>query len=434
MQVSVQNLGKLERRIVVRIPAANVDSKIQQRLRELSQTVRLKGFRPGKVPPRVIEQRFGPQVREEALADAVRSSYQEAVKQQNLRPAVAPAITTNRPEGAGEIEFTATFEVVPELGNIDVATLSLARVVSSVEDADIDRMIETLRQQRRAWNPVERSAQTGDMVLFEYVADLDGTRHPAEGRERAGTIVGSGALFAEFEQQLDGVKTGDERRATLAFPAAFRDAALAGRSAAVEIHVIRVQEPKLPIVDEEFGASFGVKEGGLARFRQEVRANLERELAAAIRGRLRTETVEKLVALYQDIDVPRGMVENEARSMLAQAQEQARRSGATPPVDAGPFAPLAERRVRAFLLLNEIARQNSIVPEQKRISEALATIASTYEEPEKVIELYTRDPELMNQLRNRVLEDQVVDWVAERARVSDQPLSFQDVMQAQLRT
>ncbi len=433
MQVSVENLGKLERRIVVRIPAAAVDSKVQEKLRELSQTVRLKGFRPGKVPTRVIEQRFGSQVREEALSDAVRNSFQEAVRQENLRPAVAPSITTNRPDGAAEIEFTATFEVVPELGNIDVSTLSLTRVVATVEETDIDRMIETLRQQRRSWQPVERAAQAGDMVLFEYCAVVDGRRHPASGRERAGTVVGSGALFAALEQLLTGARNGEEKRATLDFPEAFRDTALAGRTAELELVITRVQEPHLPLVDEDFAASFGVRDGGLARFRQEVRANLERELAAALRSRLKAETVDRLVALYADVDVPRGMIEAEARALLAQAVEQARRTGATAPVDPAPFAPVAERRVRAFLLLNEIARQNAIVPEQQKVNEALATIASTYEEPDKVVELYLRDPDLMAQLRSRVLEDQVVEWVVARARVSERPMSFQDVMQAQLR-
>ena len=430
MQVSLESVGKLERKLTVRFPVEQVESRVRARIQELGRTVRIKGFRPGKVPARVLEQRFGAQVRNEAMSDAISSSYQEALRQQNLRPAMAPSISARAADG-NEIEYVATFEVVPELPPVDVSGLQVTRTVSSVDEADVDRMIDTLRQQRRQWQVVERPAAAGDMVIFEYAATADGVRHPAEGFERAGTILGAGALFAEFESVLSGAAAGESRSGTVQFPANFREPSLAGKQAAVEARVVRVQHAVLPEIDDAFIASFGVREGGLEKFRADVRANLERELNAAVRGRTKSDAVSKLLAAWADLEVPKSMIDAEAGAMLQQAQQNAQRAGVQPPADASLFAADAASRVRAFVLLSEIARQNQIAPDAARVNEMLATIASTYEEPEKVVELYARDPELMSTLRNRVVEDQVVDWVVEHAKVTEQRLSFADLMQPQ---
>lgn len=430
MQVSLENVGKLERKLTVRIPAAQVETRVRARIKELGRTVRIKGFRPGKVPASVLEQRFGAQVRNEAMSDAISSSWQEAIRQENLRPAVAPSISA-QPADGDQIEYTATFEVVPELGTIDASGLSIVKCVATVEDADIDRMIDTLRQQRRQWDPVERAAAAGDMALFEYAVTADGQRFPAEGMERAGTIIGSGALFAEFDALITGAGAGDARSGQVTLPAGFREASMAGKTATVELAVIRVQASTLPELDDAFIAGFGVREGGMERFRADVRANLERELDGAVRGRTKADAVQKLLAAYADLEVPRGMIENEIKGLLAQAQQNAQRAGVQPPNDASLFATEALSRVRAFILLTEIARQNSIAPDQKRINQTLAQIASTYEEPEKVVELYSRDQELMASLRNRVVEDQVIDWLVEHAQVTEQKMAFTELMQAQ---
>lgn len=430
MQVSVENVSSLERKLTVRIPADRYESRVRERIRELGQSVRLKGFRPGKVPTRVIEQRFGAQVRNEAMSDVIGSSFQEAVRKENLRPAMAPSIRT-QPAGEGEIEYVATFEVVPELGPVDVAGIEVVRTVSKVEDADIDRMIETLRVQRRQWQPVEREAQPGDMVLFEYAATADGARHPATGRERVGTVLGSGAMTAEIEQRLVGTKAGEDATIEMTFPATFRQRELAGKVASVELHVVRVNEGSLPEVDDAFAASFGVTGGGVAKFREDVRANLERELHNALRARLKTEVVEKLVAAFPSIEVPKGMIEAEMQAMLREGRVRAERVGMPPPESAEPFREGARNRVAAFLLISEIARQNQIQVDQRRVADELASIASTYEEPERVVELYSKDQELMANLRNRVLEDQVVEWIAEHAKRVERPAPFAQVMNPQ---
>jgi trigger factor len=421
MQVSIENVGKLGRKLTVRLPAQGLEDKVRTRIQEMGRSARLKGFRPGKVPTKVIEQRFGRQIRNEALSEMIGSSFQEAVNQEKLRPAVQPAIQTTGTPTNGEIEYTATFEVMPEIGTIEIGGLEIVKPTASVSDADIDTMIETLRQQRRSFVPVERAAQGGDMVLFEYAAQAVGVRHPETGFERVGAILGSGAFLAEIEDKLIGHKTGDEFSVDVAYPTNFRDLALAGKNAKTEIKIVRVQEPNLPEVDEAFAASFGIKEGGLAQFRADVRANLERELKGVLMGRLKATTAEKLVDAYPEIDLPQSMIENDARALARQAN--------APGEDAFiAYLPAARKRVAAGFLLAELGRQNDVRLDSRRVSEALAMIASTYEEPEKVVELYTRDPQLMQGLQSRVLEDQVVEWVAEHAKLTEQQLSFNEVM------
>jgi trigger factor len=431
MQVSVEQLGSLERKMTIRVPSARIEQRVQERLRELGQTVRIKGFRPGKIPGKVIEQRYGQQVRSEALSDVVGSTFEQAVGDNNLRPAMSPSIRRDEASSDAELVFTATFEVVPEIGAVDVSGLQLNRLVSSVEGADVDRMIETLRQQRKRWAVVERAAQIGDMVLFEYSAVADGQRFPVEGMERAGTIFGSGALPAAFEAALADAAADATRSFAAEFPEGFRQPALAGKTADVELRVIRVQAAEIPEVDDAFAASFGVAAGGIAKFREDVRANLEREMRSALNSRNKVHAVEQLVRAFSGFELPKGMIEAEARAMLRQAQEQAQRSGNPEQAPTSPdgFVDVAANRVRASLLLGEIARQTQMRLESQRVSEMLATIASTYEEPHKVIEMYQRDQQLMGGLRNRAIEDQVVDWVFSQAKVTEQQLSFQQLMQ-----
>lgn len=423
MQVSVENVGTLGRKLVVTLPADRLESTVRTRLQEMTRTARIKGFRPGKVPQKIIEQRFGAQVHNEVLSDLIGSSFQEAVSQQQLRPAVQPSISTSGRPDNGELQYTAEFEVLPEIPSIDVAGLEITRSNAEVGDADIDQMIDTLRQQRRSWAMVERAAADGDMVLFEYSAQTGDERHPAEGRDRIGTIIGSAALSKALEDRLIGLSTGDEAEFDIDFPADVRVPALAGKSAKVSLKIIRIQESTLPEIDAAFIESFGVNDGGMDKFRSDIRANLERELKGVLMGRLKAATVDKLIEAHADVEVPQGLINDEARALATQNAQQ---QGGDIAIE--PFVPAARRRVLAGLLLSELARQNDIRLEPRRVSEALMTIASTYEEPEKVVELYTRDPQLMNGLQARVVEDQVVEWIADHAKLNEQTLSFNEVM------
>lgn len=429
MQVSVEHPSTLVRKLTVSVPADKIESQVSARLREMGRNVRLKGFRPGKVPPKVIEQRFGAQVRNEAISEVIRESFNEALRQENLRPALPPSIETSGVPSEDQFQYVATFEVMPEIAAIDVSKLKVKRPTASVEDADIDQMIDTLRMQRRTWNPVERAAKAGDMVLFESHVELDGKRFPAEGSERSGTVVGSGAIFPEIEAKLEGLAADATTSFELDFPEKHGVPELAGKRGTMHIKAIRVSESVMPEVDAEFIASFGISEGDVETFRKEVRANLERELKGALMQRLKGDVVRKLLEQHADLELPAGLVEAEARALVKQAERQAEQQGRKgAKVELESVKPAARQRVSAAVLLGELARQNEIRLDRNRVNEMMASIASTYEDPMQVVELYRNDAQLMQGLESRVIEDQVIDWIADHSDVTVETVSFADVM------
>ena len=428
MQVSVESLGNLERRMSFTLPAERLDTHIGGRLRELARTARIKGFRPGKVPAKVIEQRYGQQIRSEALNGLLRETFDAAVREQALQLAGSPRL---EPAGAGELEWVATFEVVPDFGDVDVAKLNVIRHAAEVGESDIDQMIENLRLQRRSFQPVQRAAQQGDRVALETWSQAGDERLPAEGIEKGATLIGSGVMYSGIENALVGMSKGEEKAVTVDFPADWRVVQLAGRQVQVHLKVTDVAESVMPEVDKEFARSFGVKGGGLEQFRADIRSNLERELKGALMTRLRREVGEQLIAAYSHVEMPPRLVENEARAMVQQTAEQARRNGQAVQVPDNAhenFMDAARKRVLVGLLVGEVARRNQLRLDSKRLNETLRLIASTYEEPEQVIELYRNDPQLMSGLQNRVMEEQVIDWIAERAQHTEQALSFQEAI------
>lgn len=428
MQVSVESLGALERRMTFSLPAERLETTVGGRLREIARTTRIKGFRPGKVPAKVIEQRFGPQVRAEALDALLREGFTSAIRQESLQLAGNPSI---EPATDGELAYVATFEVVPDFGDIDVESLNVVRHTAEVADADLDAMVDNLRLQRRTWNVVERGAQDGDAVELETWSTAGDERIPAEGVEHGTTAIGSGAMLPAIEQLLVGMKAGEEKQSSVEFPADWRVAQFAGRSVDVNLKVVKVSEPNLPGVDDAFIRSFGVKSGDADQFRSDIRSNLERELKGALMNRLRREVGEQLIAKYGHIAMPPRLVEAEARGMAQQAAEQVRRQGriVNVPDDAYQgFMEPANKRVLVGLLVGEIARRNQLKLENKRLTETLRLIASTYEEPQQVIDLYRNDPQLMQGLQARVMEEQVIDWIAERAQHTEQPLPFAEAI------
>lgn len=431
MQVSVESLGSLERKMTFRVPSERLETQVGGRLREIARTTRLKGFRPGKVPAKVVEQRFGEQVRAEVLDGLLREGFDQAIRENALRLAGAPQITPDGEAGEGELAFTATFEVVPDFGDIELEKLQVVRHTAEVAEDDIDRMIENLRLQRRSWSAVTRGAQTGDAVDVETWSQIGDERLPAEGAERGVTVLGSGAMYPEIEDALVGLAKGDEKTVDVTFPDDWRVPQLAGKQASVHVKVEQVSEQQLPEVDGAFIRSFGVKSGEMAQFRTEIRSNLERELKGALMNRLRREVGEQLVAAFAHIELPPKLVEAEAKSLLRQTVEQARRNGQNPnvPDDAhAGFVEPARKRVLVGLLVGEVARRHDLKLDPKRVNETMRLIASTYEEPQQVIEMYRNDPQLMSGLQNRVMEEQVIDWIAERAQHTEQALSFQDAI------
>ncbi|MEO8161875.1 MAG: trigger factor [Arenimonas sp.] len=428
MQVSLENTTPLERRMTVSLPAERLDGVVGKRLQEIARTARMKGFRPGKIPTKVIEQRYGSQVREEVLGELVRTSFDEAIRQEHVQPAGNPNIPEPKVED-GQIQYTATFEVVPEFGEIDVTKLEFDRVTSNVEDADIDAMLETLQQQRQEWHPVKRAAQDGDLVRVETFATHGESRFPAEGWEQGATVIGSNAMLTSMEAQLAGLSVGDERELDVEFPADWRVPELAGQTVKVTVKVSQVAESFVPAIDEAFIRSFGVRSGKLDVFRKEVRANLERELKGTLMNRLRAEVAHKLVSAFAQVELPPRLVEFEASQLARSTADNARSQGQTNVIESPePFLNAARQRVAAGLLVGEIARRNELSLDPARVRETMQLIASTYEDPSQVIELYRNDPNLMRSLQTRVMEEQVIDWIAERANASEKAMSFADVM------
>ena len=430
MQVSVENTGGLERKLTVQLPGEEIDSKVNNKLRELSKTVRIKGFRPGRVPMSVIRQRYGKQARQEIVGETIQASLQQAIASENLRVASRPRLDS-APEDKdnGDVEFSAVVEVYPEVGAIDAAALEIERPAAEVTEGDVDDMLQTLREQRQTWEEVERTAEEGDQVIMDFAAESDEGRVPEEGTKRMRVVLGKSG-FDKLEKALAKIPAGESKKVTLEFPEGFNEAALAGKKAKAELAVVRVSQPKLPEVDEEFIKSFGIESGEVEELRTEIRGNLERELKNASTTLVKTSLVDQLIKAVPDLEVPQGVVRDEAASMAAQLLSQ---QGQQPDQGlvrqlAGSFVEPAERRVRAGLLLGELAQQNGIRVDSNKVRQAIETVANTYEEPSEVIQLYYGNPNLLQQVESSVLEEQVVDWALENAKVTPKEMSFQDVI------
>ena len=428
MQVSVESTGNLERRVILSLPAGDVDTQVGGRLREIARTARIKGFRPGKVPTKVIEQRYGGQVRAEIVDGLLRQGMDQAVRENELRIAGAPQISQDVEAGEGELKYVASLELVPEFGDLDMTKLQVVRNTSEVTDADIERMLENLRQQRASWTKVVRAAKTGDMANLETASTIGGARMPAEGFEKTSTVLGSGAMYPEVEAAIAGMQPGEEKTLDVTLPADWHMPQFAGKTVTSTFKLVDVAEQVLPEVDAAFIRSFGVKSGDLDQFKAEIRSNLERELKGALMNRLRREVGEQLIAAYADVELPPRLVENEARVLLANATEQARRQGQQVGAGIEAFQDAGRKRVLVALLVGEVARRNDLRLEQARLNETMRLIASTYEQPEQVIALYRNDPQLMQGLQNRVMEEQVIDWIAERAQHTEQAIGFQEAI------
>ena len=431
MEISVENTGTLGRKLTVQVPADEIDTKVEGRIREMGQRVRLKGFRPGRVPFKVLQQRYGRQVRREVVGELIQESFQRAVSENNLRPASSPKISTEGDEHQGDLQYVAAFDVYPELEKLDVSKLTIAKPVAEVSDKDVDQMIDTLREQRRSWADKQGKAAEHDLVFFRYTVELPDGRFPAQEEDsRAGAILGHGAFDADFEAALVGTRAGEDKQFDITFGEQAREQALAGKSGKVTVKVEKVQESRLPDVDDAFAESFGVSEGGVEQFRVEVRRNLERELKQATSRRLRENVIEKLIDTFSDIEIPAGMVEQEMAELRRQAQTHLQRVGGDPEQapELESFRERAERRVRGGLLISEVARHAKLQIDMGRVRDKVNEIASTYEDPQSVAAMYYQREDLLSGLQNLVLEEQTVEWVAEQAKVKEAKQSFSELM------
>jgi len=399
MQVSVENNGAVEKRLKIQIPAEDINKQIDARLREIGKQVRLKGFRPGRIPFKVLRQRYGKQARQEVIQQTAQASMQQAIAQESLRIAANPRLESEPvlDDDTG-LEINAIIETYPELGPIDVAEISIERPDVSVVDDDVAEMLETLKKQKITWTDVERKPTDGDQALVEYTAEIDTGTVPEEGKHRLAVILGESG-FDDLEKAVKKMSVDDEKDIKLEFPADYREPALAGKKAKVALTLAKVQEGKLPEIDKEFAKSFGVESGDIEELRTEIRNNLERELNQAVITQLKTQLADRLLEMHEDMEVPATIVSNEAHNMLQQMLRGAEIEITNEMLD--HFREPARKRVRSGLLLAELARQNEVAIDATKVRETIEEIAQ-----------------------------KVVDWVVNNAKVTDKAMSFQEAINA----
>lgn len=420
----MEKTGDLGRRLTVELPSEEIDSKVSGRLNELRGQVRLKGFRPGKVPLNVVRQRYGAQVRQEVLQEAMQKALQEAITEQELRVAGVSSLAPEDEAGGKTFRFTAEVEVFPEMPAVDVSDLELERPVVEITEEDVDNMIGTLREQRRSWSDAGRAAAEGDRVTLEFHAEVDGKRVPGSGERKLKPVLGSGVLFEAFEELVSGRAAGESGQGEIAFPDDYDDDEMAGQTAKVEFSVQAVEASSMPEADDAFAESFGI-EGGIEQMRVDVRRNLEREMRAARSNRLKQHVTDKLAERYADFSLPAAAVRQEIVQMQGQLRQQ---FGEQVSLPEDQLRLGAEKRVRLGFLMAEIARQSEMQVDSARVDARIADIADTYENPSEVIELYRQNQQLLGQIENSVLEEQVVDWVLENASVQDRAMKFKELM------
>lgn len=427
MQVSVESTGKLERRMQVQVPAARVSAEIAARLKQLSRTARLNGFRPGKAPLTVIRRQFGPQVHREVIGELLQSSFSEAVSQKQLAPAGNPRIEPQSIEEGRDLTYVATFEVFPEVALQPIESLELERVTASVTEGDIDAMILRLRKQQMKFTPVSRAAAVGDRTQVDFEGFIDGVPFAGGKGENVSIVLGEGRMLPQLEAGLIGTLAGEEKAVDVDFPADYRATELAGKRASFKIVVKGVEEPALPEVDEEFCNAFGVTEGGVERLREDVAANMRRELDQALRNRNKTSVMEKLFQA-NPLDVPNALLDSQIRDMQMEAvrRSQAKDASQVPPRES--LVEPARRRVALGLLFNDIIRRENIVLDPERSNARLDEMVGAYGDASALKRAYLQNAEAMRQVESLALEDQVVDWVLEHAKVHDNASTFKELM------
>ena len=429
VDVSVEQAAGLERRLTIRVPSAEIEREVEARLQKVGRTARLKGFRPGKVPYKVVRKHYGAQVRQEVLSDIIRSSYSQAVQKTQLNPAGGPQIEplTGLTDGGEDFSFRATFEVFPEIKLNDLDKLEIKRPRVEITDADVDAMLEKLREQRAEWRTAPRAAAKGDRVVVDFVGRIDGEAFSGGESKEVPIVVGSGQVLEDFDKALVGLSAGETKTATVEFPADYAREDLRGKQAEFEITAHRVEEKVLPEIDDEFAKAFGVEEGGVEKLRTEVRANMQRELDERLKVETKTRAFDALLAA-NEVETPRALVNEEIRQLQADAMQ---RLGIQDPANAPGaehFEAPARRRVAVGLLVQELIRANGIELDRARAQRRVDELVAPYENPEEAARIYRTSRELMSQVEASVLEDQVVETLLERAKVTDEPRPFEEFM------
>ncbi|WP_341937140.1 trigger factor [Marinimicrobium sp. C2-29] len=431
MQVSIETTSGLERRLTVGVPAAEVDSEVQKRLQQAAKNIRINGFRKGKVPMKVVKQRYGDSVRQEVLGEVINRSFYEAVRKEEVKPAGQPSIEPKQFGEGKDLEYVATFEVYPSVELGDFSGYEITRKKAEVTTEDVDKMIEVLREHQATWKEVDRAAQEGDQVNIDFVGTRDGEEFEGGSAEGQDLVLGSGSMIPGFEDGLVGLKAGDEKTLSLTFPDDYQAEDLRGASVEFKVKVNSVSEKELPELDKDFYAKFGVEKGGKPQFRKEVKANMVRELNNAIKADTKNQVMNALIESHKP-DLPKALVDSEIESLRQQMMQ--RFGGQQQDFDVKSLLPdtmfqeEAERRVALGLIVGEVIKANDIKVDPERVKSMVEELASTYEQPEEVVNYYYQNRELLSSVESAAMEDQVVDYILEKAKVTDQPSNYDEIV------
>jgi trigger factor len=435
MQVSLETTSGLERRLTVGVPAQRIEDEVNKRLQQASKNIRLDGFRPGKVPFRVIRQRFGEGVRREVIGEVMGQTYQEAIMQEKLRPAGQPSIEPKQMDAGKDLEYVATFEVFPEVEARDLKEATVERHVADVTDEDVDNIIEIFRKQQGGMQEVERAAVVGDTVVLDYLGKKDGEPYDGGSANDNSLELGSGRMIPGFEDGIVGMKVGDAKTLELSFPEDYHNDDLKGAAVTFDITVSAVKEQVLAPMDETLFEQYGVTEGGEEKFREEIAGNMKRELKNAVKASVKKQVMDAVLTTYDDIAVHKALVDQEIKAMRQQMFQQ---FGGAPAqgldleslLPAEMFVERAEPRVKLGLVLATLVSEYNIKPDADRVRETIEEIASTYEDPEEVVNYYYSNQEQLNAIENRVLEDQVVEKLQGQLKIEDKACTYQEAISA----
>lgn len=424
MQVSVETTSGLGRRMTVKIPADQIDQQVESKLKQLARSVRLDGFRPGKVPMGVVKKRYETQVRQETAGELIASSYEEALQQENLKPAGEPNIEQTRNQAGQELEYVATFEVYPEVEPPQLSDITLKRMVAEVADTDVDSMIEKLRKQRVTWTRAERESVDGDRLEIDFEGTVDGQPFTGNAGQNVPLELGSGAMIPGFEEQLVGASAGDRKTIEVTFPSDYASPEVAGKTAKFDVTVNAVAEAELPEVNDEFARAFGIADGGMDKLRDEIRNNMERELAAGIKSKVKQQVFDALLE-KASIDIPAALLDSEVDALMKREEGGANAGG-----DRSRLEEEARRRVSLGLLIAEIIQRDQLQVDPERVRETIENLAQSYEKPDEVVQWYYSNQEMLAGIQTLVMEDTVVEWISGQAKVEETSITFDELMQS----
>ena len=430
MAANLETLGTLERRLSMSVAVDEIERQVDERLKKLARNVKMPGFRPGKVPMKLVAQQYGPQVRSEVLGDAVQKAFSDAVKEQNLRVAGYPQIEKREGGDDKALEFSATFEIYPEFKPGDVSGATVERPQVAVDDAAVDRTLEILRKQRTRFEAVSRAAQDGDRVTVDFEGTIDGVVF--EGGKATGFafLLGEGRTLPEFEAGARGMAAGERKTLELTFPADYQGREVAGKTASFALEMKKVEEPRLPELDAEFAKSLGVADGDLAKMRAEIKANVEREVHKRVEARLKAQALQVLLDATK-IELPKSLVQMEAQQLVERASADLQARGVKleqVPLEPSAFEDTARRRVALGLIIGELARAEGLQPKPAEVRALIEQEAQGYESPAEVVKWFYMQPQRLSEMEGLALEGNVVKWVLEKAKVEDKAVSFEELM------